>query len=110
MNDCGRRVLTPCADGSRGAPEARGACDARGRCARLSSRTHSFDFGAKAWLLPFLAESADLGKQPKTAAFLRRLATNMTARSPARRPAFSDAVRAVDDFARALDEGGGAYG
>lgn len=113
-----------CGDGSRGAPEAMGLCTPRKRCAKLSTRTHSFDFGAKAWLLPFLADStgllrpercrpsesrrrpvvlvgADHAEKQATARFLRRLATNMTYHGPWRRASFSDAISMLDDFSSA---------
>ena len=104
----GRRRLvhhnehTACADGSRGSPESKGLCNPRKRCVPLSSRTHSFDVGAKTWLLPFLADSADRGKRPRTATFLRHLAANMSYVGPWRRASFSDAIAMLDAFNRSL--------
>ena len=102
-----------CGPGSSGpgAPESRGVCGAEGgsrtrrraNCVPITNKTHVYDLGARAWILPRLVEAAKGESHGgRAATLLEDVVRRCTRVEPRDRPTF-------DDLLALLEDDGGAH-
>ena len=85
------------------APESRGVCGAASgtttKCAPITDKTHAYDLGARAWLLPRLvtwAKSRLSLDDSRAATLLEEVVRRCTRVEPRDRPAFDDLLALLD--------------